>query len=775
MLQLNNIPQELKSYPQWVLWKYKPTKSGKPTKPPYSPKTGNLVSHHPKDRELWGSYDETVEVFEQGGYEGLGFVLTKNDPFCVIDIDSVKDSDHLAFQNEIWGKTNSFSESSPSKKGAHIWLKGSIPQGRKRYSTEIYSTLRYITVTGDVIKGVEIIEDQPLIDDVFDKLAPPQKSTGCPQKGVTAPPTQTDDMVIDRAMSAFNGAKFRDCWNGDWRTGGYPSPSENDFALVDMIGFYTQDHEQIRRIFLSSPAAQRSKYEKGGEYRIARMVNQAHDRDINALPPMDCLPMKSNIDSQVEALREAKVKKIQSEEMPFEEYIPDDDFYPPGLIGEVAEAIYNFAPLPVKEIALTGAIGFMAGICGRCFNFKHSGLNLYLLLVAPSGVGKEAMKDGIDMLYGEIEKRGVKTLDFKGPMKIASEQALISRLNESRTKSFLSIYGEIGKELQKMVDGGKNNSAIDMNKLLLTMYSASGQGKLVDEMIYADKSKNTDQIKAPAFSILGQSVPSQVYKAMSEELITDGLLPRFIFREYPGPRVYFNENVKAANQELITKLADLVSISIMLNDDNSIISVQIDDEAATILRDLETYCTDWINDTKDEIVRALYNRVGLNVRRLAALIAVGRNHHKPIITKLDVDWAKRYIMQSVRNLISKAEDGSLTRHGDGISMGHTQTKIMNAVRSWFVKEFSAAEKKILRYPLYRKEAIVPLRFIQQRCGNMKSADFHNALQGLLKAGDLISIPENRRAELYEKYGWANVYKVDIYTLSEDYNLTDGEQ
>jgi len=77
MLQLNNIPQELKSYPQWVLWKYKPTKSDKPTKPPYSPKTGNLVSHHPKDRELWGSYDETVEVFEQGGYEGLGFVLTK--------------------------------------------------------------------------------------------------------------------------------------------------------------------------------------------------------------------------------------------------------------------------------------------------------------------------------------------------------------------------------------------------------------------------------------------------------------------------------------------------------------------------------------------------------------------------------------------------------------------------------------------------------------------------------------------------------------------------
>src|SRR3989338_9153910 len=42
--------------------------------------------------------------------------------------------------------------------------------------------------------------------------------------------------------------------------------------------------------------------------------------------------------------------------------------FPPGLVGEIAQFIYDAAPYPFFECALFGAHGFMVGICGRTFN-----------------------------------------------------------------------------------------------------------------------------------------------------------------------------------------------------------------------------------------------------------------------------------------------------------------------------------------------------------------------------------------------------------------------
>ena len=58
---------------------------------------------------------------------------------------------------------------------------------------------------------------------------------------------------------------------------------------------------------------------------------------------------------------------------------------PPGLMGDIARFIYDAAPRPVAEVALTGAIGLMAGICGRAFNISTTGLNLYCLMLAHTG------------------------------------------------------------------------------------------------------------------------------------------------------------------------------------------------------------------------------------------------------------------------------------------------------------------------------------------------------------------------------------------------------
>ncbi|MFS6755248.1 hypothetical protein, partial [Staphylococcus aureus] len=46
----------------------------------------------------------------------------------------------------------------------------------------------------------------------------------------------------------------------------YPSQSEADFALLSIIGFYTQDNEQVRRVFRMTALGKRDKANRDNKY-----------------------------------------------------------------------------------------------------------------------------------------------------------------------------------------------------------------------------------------------------------------------------------------------------------------------------------------------------------------------------------------------------------------------------------------------------------------------------------------------------------------------------
>jgi hypothetical protein len=64
----------------------------------------------------------------------------------------------------------------------------------------------------------------------------------------------TDEEVIRLARRARNAPKFDALWSGD--IGNYPSHSEADQALVSLLAFYTQDEEQLDRLFQRSRLCQ---------------------------------------------------------------------------------------------------------------------------------------------------------------------------------------------------------------------------------------------------------------------------------------------------------------------------------------------------------------------------------------------------------------------------------------------------------------------------------------------------------------------------------------
>lgn len=256
-----NIPHELRSYRQWV--------RRAADKIPLNPRTGTPANV--TDPNTWGTFDEAIA--SPHGI-GVGFVFTENDPFTGIDIDVKEGEQPTAEQLAIYNEFDSYAEQSPSKRGVHIIVRGKVPT-IKRKGIEVYSSLRYFTMTGDVLRPGPIADHSANLQTMWARMG--GNASQAAQDAPDAAQTASDAEVIDRARNAVNGGKFSTLYAGNWQ-GEYPSQSEADQALINIIQFYTKNREQITRIFRSSGLGQRDKA-KRSDY-MNRMLSKAFDREL---------------------------------------------------------------------------------------------------------------------------------------------------------------------------------------------------------------------------------------------------------------------------------------------------------------------------------------------------------------------------------------------------------------------------------------------------------------------------------------------------------------
>jgi putative DNA primase/helicase len=148
-LRPENIPQELKARPQWVMWK---AVGDKPDKVPYSASDGLKASS--TDLLTWSSFEEALEAYEDGEYAGLGFVFSSGDPYTGVDLDNCVDDqtgEIAPWALEIIRYFDGYTELSASGTGVHIIVRGNVPNRRKG-DIEVYSSKRFFTVTGHEIE-----------------------------------------------------------------------------------------------------------------------------------------------------------------------------------------------------------------------------------------------------------------------------------------------------------------------------------------------------------------------------------------------------------------------------------------------------------------------------------------------------------------------------------------------------------------------------------------------------------------------------------------------
>ena len=248
---LANFPNEPKAYSQWVLYR---VANGK--KVPLDAKNGRNASV--SDASTWSTFQDVCDAIEEQRYPGIlvpGFVLTKDDPFFVIDKDHCVKKDEITLSEDAKQDSkaiDSFTEYSLND-GAHIWGKttDSPTTGRRTNGTEFYFCDRGIIVTGRRCKGSPLT-----LNDRTEQLREwfaakfPERVVPTGTNVADGPPAMDDATVLKKAFAAENGPKVKALYDGD--TDGYPSPSEAGAALASRLWFWTHDKAQVRRLMMDS-------------------------------------------------------------------------------------------------------------------------------------------------------------------------------------------------------------------------------------------------------------------------------------------------------------------------------------------------------------------------------------------------------------------------------------------------------------------------------------------------------------------------------------------
>ena len=154
-MNVDNIPESLKKHKQWVGWKFETTANGYRTKVPkhsIEKYTASIIKP-----EHWVDFETSLQYI--GDFDGIGFVVAKDDPFVIWDLDdcySLYNGRFSTDANDIKSRLNSYTEVSPSGKGLRIIVKGTIGPFGKRNNPdkiEVYDSKHYLTITGHHVRG----------------------------------------------------------------------------------------------------------------------------------------------------------------------------------------------------------------------------------------------------------------------------------------------------------------------------------------------------------------------------------------------------------------------------------------------------------------------------------------------------------------------------------------------------------------------------------------------------------------------------------------------
>ena len=249
-----NIPPELKCRSIFAPYKVTTDKKGKDKKVPINLHTGQAASS--TEPSTWSTFDEAYAYMKANGLDGLNIMLRKINGVTLAGLDfdhCVGDDGSLStWAWDVIKKIDSYTEISPSGHGIRILVNtdGLPSGGRKNGDVEIYDDKHALSITGNHVDGTpshigyrpkEVIE-------VWEKLIGSNGRT--PHEVQEKDPVLADAEILEKLFKAKNSEKFSQLNAGHWQ--GYNSQSEAELAFCGILAFYSQNIEQIDRLYRKS-------------------------------------------------------------------------------------------------------------------------------------------------------------------------------------------------------------------------------------------------------------------------------------------------------------------------------------------------------------------------------------------------------------------------------------------------------------------------------------------------------------------------------------------
>ncbi|WBQ35305.1 hypothetical protein [Pseudomonas phage pPA-3099-2aT.3] len=790
------LPAELKYLRQWCV-------AGANKAPLSVGPDGKLFNASVTQPSQWMDFDTAAQVAFANGYD-IGFVLHESDPYSCIDLD-VKDAQNCPDKPELWTTPeqydlfyrimqgfDSYAEASRSGKGLHIWVRGNIGKGVRRDGVEIYSQERFIICTGNIVQDKPVRDCQPMLLNMASQMRPKEQPADFALEEVEQ--DEDDWSILVRAVSAGNSEKFCGLWRGQWEAMGFPSQSEADLALMSMFTFYSASNAQCRRLFRESALGKREKAMKDDRYinRTLSIIRSRMAREAS----VDASALVAAADTMLEAKRLAmqEVQRLQGgvpaigapqqrtatplhiqgqgdpQQLPSPTSVAATLAgpvsagvvqagakglpWPPGFAGRIAQYIYQSAPRPVKEVAIVASLGLLAGICGKAWHVPQSGLNMYIILVARSAVGKEAMHSGISSLIRACTLKMPTFHNFIDFTDFASGPALIKAC--ANNPSFVNVSGEWGRKLKRLANDDRDGPLSTLRTQMTNLYQKSGPQSIVGGIGYSNKDNNIASISGVAYSMIGETTPSTFYEALTESMMEDGFLSRFLIVEYDGERPPMNTCQTmlpdAALQDALVALAFQAQNLIGGQTSQPLGRTE---EAAHVMWEFEQECDREINNTDDESRRQMWNRAALKVLRLSGLLAVADNWVNPCITREHLEWALDVVRRDIKIMGKRLDTGDV---GTGDSA--RERKLVSVLRDYLASPLAASYKVPEEM---RQNSIIPRSYLQIRTSRVASFYNHRAgqnaaldlaVQSAVNNGYLMEVDKAKVAEAYNYHGKA---------------------
>ena len=682
---------ELARLPQWVAWRYE-ERNGRLTKPPVSPRSGFGASHSkPSD---WGSYEQARQMAVNRSLPGVRFVLTANDEYTGIDLDKCID-EHGTIEPwalDIVELGETYAEISPSGRGIRFFARGKVEKTIKsdKAHIEIYSELRYLTVTGNHLDGTpRDIHPAPKTIAALMARIDSLKAEEVPAAPALVPLAQatTSKMEVVRTeggsdffrnvntralqhLARWVPALFGPAARHYGSTGAYRVSSkslgrnlEEDLSIAPdgIVDFGVADQGDARE-GRRTPIDLVIEYNGAADAVVAAewlceklgvtpaSLGRAERLEASAA---DYAMARQILEAADGTLADAETGEVIEAALP----APRPDLgFPPGLVGDIAQWIVDTARRPQPELSLGAAlalVGTVAGrqFCGPTWNATH----LYVLALAPSGKGKEHVLQQISRV---MNAAGLAR--HLGPSQFISMPAVINLIR--RKPLSLCPIDEFGSFLKRINSRRASGWEQAIAKELRTLWGKSFAPYATPEWA----GKESEDVQCPAMTLFGASTAGQFYSAMDGASLEDGTLNRFTIVEGGSPADRDPEfSAVHVPPQIVDGLRDIYfrsgeQFAAQLNDfladpaaGGAIRRLEWGDDAAHAL--FRSFVDEIEAKGEDPETGPFYARTVEMALRIATVVAIGRNGLE-LVRLEDLEFGIALARRSAETMIAGAAD-----------------------------------------------------------------------------------------------------------------------